>query len=105
MLQVMMLARSIQPISHWEDTLVTAADNAAGHCGEKHGSFIVHGLRRVLCWYRVEYELSQEASMVSEMVACPLSSKTEHSQVTLAYIYTFNHRYLQNVSLVLTGFK
>lgn len=82
---VMALARSVQPVTHWEEhvtTMETEDTDIPSYVGEVHGSFILHGRRRVLCWYRLEYEADANTStVVSELVACPMSNHTHHSQV------------------------
>ncbi len=90
---VVALARSVQPLSHWEERIGSDvndfdhdAKTAVYHddlygCGETHGMFVIHGARRLLCWYRMEYDgEGEELSFIRELVACPLSSVTHHSQ-------------------------
>lgn len=84
---ILAAARGVQPISHWEES-VSTFDVSTDHrtfsrLGEIHGSFIMHGpRRRLLCWYRVEYEeVASLSAQVRELVACPMSSPSHPSQI------------------------
>eukprot|EP00048_Salpingoeca_helianthica_P008536 m.123680 g.123680 ORF g.123680 m.123680 type:complete len:504 (-) comp14630_c0_seq4:23-1534(-) len=76
---VLNLARTIQPLNHWEEHV---AGDPSGSAGEIHGAFVVHGRRRVAFWYRLEYDLcSGSMAIVRELVGCPLSSEIHHSKI------------------------
>ena len=88
---VLETARNVQPISHWEEMVSTfeveGDYRTFTRIGEIHGSFVVHGDRRLLCWYRIESEdTTGSSAYVSELVACPMSSPTHPSQVILLLI-------------------